>query len=77
MAPKKPDPISDKARSLEAELRRAAAGDAAHGGEDAQLMRERQSAQQGMIAQLRAALGGATNRPVQPLGARTIEELSP
>ena len=29
------------------------------------------------IAQLRAALGGATNRPVQPLGARTIEELSP
>ena len=47
--------LDELARSLEAELRRAAAGDAAHGGEDAQLMRERQSAQQGMIAQLRAA----------------------
>jgi carbonic anhydrase len=28
------------------------------------------------IAQLPAALGGATNRPVQPLEARSIEELS-
>lgn len=47
--------LDELARSLEAELRRAAAGDAARGGEDAQLIRERKSAQEGMIAQLRAA----------------------
>jgi protein involved in polysaccharide export with SLBB domain len=47
--------LDELARSLEAELRRASAGDAARGGEDALLIRERQSAQEGMIAQLRAA----------------------
>jgi carbonic anhydrase len=29
------------------------------------------------IAQLRAALRSATNRPIQPLGGRSIEVLSP
>lgn len=46
--------LDELARTLEAELRRASAMETSHAGEDAQLVRERLSAQESLIAQLRA-----------------------